>query len=87
MLSEEEARDQIRAWVLSKAKLDEPDELTDQTPLFSTRHLTSLHVPELLLLLERLRREPIDPADLGPGDFRDIATIARRFCSPAARKG
>jgi hypothetical protein len=84
MLSESEARAQIRAWVLRKARPDAPGEIDDATPLFEDRHLTSVHVPELLLLLERLRGEPVDPAGLGPGDFRDIATIARRFCGAAA---
>src|ERR1700727_2756669 len=59
-----------------------PDDgaLTDSTPLFEERRLRSLHLPELLLLLERLRGEPIDVDDLRPGDFRDIDTLVSRFC-------
>jgi len=38
-----------------------------------------VHLPELLLLLERLRGEPIDVEDLRPGDFRDIDTLVLRF--------
>lgn len=82
MLSEQEARDQLRSWVMRKAKSQAPEQIDDATPLFADRHLTSLHVPELLLLLERLRGEPIDPEGLRPGDFRDIDTIVRRFCAP-----
>lgn len=82
MVSEHEAKDAIRSWVRSRAKTPAPEQIDDTTPLFAERHLTSLHVPELLLLLERLRGEPIDPEDLGPGDFRDIDTIVRRFCAP-----
>lgn len=82
MLSEQEARDTIRAWVTSKAKPGEAGQIDDTALLFADRHLTSVHVPELLLLLERLRGESIDPTALGPGDFRDINTIVRRFCTP-----
>src|ERR1700722_8530144 len=59
-----------------------PDDgaLTDSTPLFEERRLRSLHLPELLLLLERLRGEPIDVGEPRPGDFRDIDTLVSRFC-------
>lgn len=88
MVSEQEAREAIRAWAISRAKSQAPEQIDETTPLFAERHLTSLHVPELLLLLERLRGEPIDPQGLGPGDFRDIATIVRRFCaSPKPQLG
>ncbi|MCM2430688.1 hypothetical protein [Streptomyces sp. RKAG337] len=38
-----------------------------------------MHLPELLLLLERLRAAPIEVEDLRPGDFRDIHTMVDRF--------
>jgi hypothetical protein len=70
-------RSELRSWVLSKAK--EPGELTDHTPLIGGGWLRSVHLPELLLLMERLRGEPIDVEDLRPGDFRDIDTLVARF--------
>jgi hypothetical protein len=73
-----EPRDAVRAWVRTKAR--DPEGIEDTTPLFEERHLMSLHVPELLLLLERLRGAPIDPTGLRPGDFHDIDTIVGRFC-------
>ncbi|GAB7142829.1 hypothetical protein [Mycobacterium riyadhense] len=79
MRSEPEIREALRRWVLAKATGLEPVELTDQTPLFEERHVRSVHLPELLLLLERLRGAPIDVEDLRPGDFRDIDTLLRRF--------
>ena len=82
MVSEQEAKDAIRSWVISRAKSPAPDQIDETTPLFAQRHLSSLHVPELMLLLERLRGQPIDPEGLGPGDFRNIETIVRRFCVP-----
>ena len=80
MRSEQEIREALRSWVLSKARNFDGSTLTDSTPLFEERQLTSLHVPELLLFLERLRGGPIDVDDLRPGDFRDIDTLVLRFC-------
>jgi hypothetical protein len=79
--SDHEFRTALRAWVRAKTGADG---LTDLTPLFEGRRLRSVHVPELLLLLERLRGAPIDVEGLRPGDFRDIDTLVRRFASPGA---
>jgi hypothetical protein len=75
---------ELRAWVAGKARDLPPGGLTDDLPLLAGRHLTSLHIPELLLLLERLRGSAIDADRLQPGDFRDIRTIAARFLGPEA---
>ncbi|WP_405163143.1 hypothetical protein OG203_43940 [Nocardia sp. NBC_01499] len=72
-------RTRLHAWVLEKAADLPADELTDDTPLFERRYLRSVHVPELLQLIERLRGQPIDADDLRRGDFRDIATMVDRF--------
>lgn len=77
----EAARAEVRHWVLRNATDLTEDQLTDTTPLLEARIITSLHVPELLLLLERLRCEPIDLSELGPGDLKDLATIYARFLS------
>lgn len=71
--------DELRAWVSSRARDLPPEGLTDDLPLLAGRHLTSLQIPELILLLEGLRRRPIDVERLGPGDFQDVATISARF--------
>lgn len=76
---------ELRGWVASKARDLPPQGLTDDLPLLEGRHLTSLHIPELILLLERLRREPIDVERLQAGDFRDLRTIADRFLPGGAR--
>lgn len=79
MRSDQEIRDLLRSWVLTKAPELSADGLTDRTPLFEERHLRSVHLPELLLLLERLRAAPIEVEELQPGDFRDIHTMVDRF--------
>jgi hypothetical protein len=69
----------LRAWIAQRAGGLPPEGLTDDLPLLEGRHLTSLHIPELILLLERLSGAAIDVQRLQPGDFRDVATIARQF--------
>jgi hypothetical protein len=75
MSSEAEFRAELRAWISGKAGV----QVTDQTQIFTERALRSVHVPELLLLMERLRGEPIDVEELRPADFRDIDTLVARF--------
>jgi hypothetical protein len=75
MLSEPEFRAELRAWVTGKAGV----QVTDHTQIFAERTLRSVHVPELLLLIERLRGAPIDVEELRPADFRDIDTLVARF--------
>jgi hypothetical protein len=70
---------ELRAWVAGKARDLPPGGLTDDLPLLEGRYLTSLHIPELILLLERLRGQAVDVERLQAGDFRDIRTIAARF--------
>jgi hypothetical protein len=75
MLSEGEFRAELQTWVRGKANV----QVTDQTKIFAERVLRSVHVPELLLLMERLRGEPIDLEELRPADLRDIDTLVARF--------
>lgn len=78
MRPETEVRSELREWVASKAGI-EVGAIDDALPLFSSGTLTSLHIPELILLLERLRQEYIDVERLADGDFRSIDAIVQRF--------
>ena len=78
MRSEAEIRAALRSFVERRAK---GVPVTDQTPLFTQRLLRSVHLPELILLLERLTGAPIDVECLRRGDFDSIDTIVRRFGS------
>ncbi|MEW1866507.1 hypothetical protein OG896_28495 [Streptomyces sp. NBC_00669] len=75
MLSESDFRAELRAWVSEKSGV----KVTDHSPIFADRTLRSVHIPELLLLMERLRGTPIEVEDLRPTDFRDIDTLVTRF--------
>jgi hypothetical protein len=76
-VKEIEVRRALRRWVESKAAGSVV--LDDQTPLIASRLITSLQITDLLLLIEELREESIDPASLRPGVFRDIDTIYATF--------
>lgn len=80
------ARAKLRDWILAKNRDSDPRELSDQTPLLAAGWLRSIHLPELILMLERWRGEPVDVSDLGPGDFQDIETIASRFVVAGQRE-
>jgi hypothetical protein len=80
MRSEQEVRAALRAWVRRKAG---DLAVTDATPLFEQRILRSVHVPELLLLLERLRGAPIDVERLRPGALHSIEVMLDRFADGA----
>jgi hypothetical protein len=82
----DDARAALRAWVVDVARGTEPGELTDTTPLFESRVLTSLQFPELILLVERLSGRLVDVTALEPGDVRDIDTIMARLVEGGARR-
>jgi len=79
MKTEAEIRQTLREWVSQKNSTMAPTDLSDTTPLIEQRLISSLHILELILLLEQLRQRPIDVAQLKPGVFRDVNTIYQQF--------
>jgi len=79
---EAEVREELRGWVRDHSAVPLGEGFDDATPLIASGHLTSLQVTSLLLFVEELRREPLDPASLRPGVFRDIDTIYATFLAP-----
>ena len=76
MRSETEIRAELRTYVARHAG---DVAFTDQTALFSVRVLRSIHLPELIMLVERLRGAPIDVEQLRIGDFDSIDAMLTRF--------
>lgn len=58
--------------------------VADDTPLLKDRVITSFDVLDLILHLERASGRSIGRAQLKPGSFRDIQTIARVFLDAEA---
>ena len=59
--------DALREWVAAKARDLPPAGLTDDLPLLEGRHLTSLHVPELIT--------PLEPSELTSGELASYADL------------
>ncbi|MEO7836322.1 MAG: hypothetical protein ABIS21_01620 [Acidimicrobiales bacterium] len=84
---EDEVRGALREWVVSHSPVPVDDHFDDATPLIASGHLTSIQVTDLLLFVEELRHEALDPAALRPGVFRDIDTIYATFLAPSGTVG
>jgi hypothetical protein len=56
--------------------------IANDTPLLEQRVITSFDVLDLLLNLEQASGRRMTAAQLVPGSFRDIETIARVFICP-----
>jgi acyl carrier protein len=84
---EAEIKDKLRQFIARKAnqkgnqktKTITAEEITDDLALIEQRIITSLHVMELLVFIERLRGKALEIDGLKPGSFRDVATIYQTF--------
>ena len=73
------SREALREWIRQHNPDVPPGEPADDTRIIERRYLTSLQVADLLLYIEELRREPVDPSRLKPGVFASIDSIHRAF--------
>lgn len=55
------------------------DCIRDDTPLLEARAITSFDVLDLILHLEQASGNAVSRAQLKPGSFRNVETIARTF--------
>lgn len=80
--SDDDARNALRHWVGTKAGLDVSADL-DALRLFEGRVLNSLDFIELVVLIERIGRAPVDVETLRPDDVASIDAIVGRFFASA----
>lgn len=73
------ARAALRSFVLENNPGMDVEALRDDTPLIKDRLVTSLHLVDMLLLLESLRQAPIDVRRMSPASFGSIDSIVRTF--------
>jgi len=78
-VNEDAVREALRQWVKDRVPEHTVVALDDKTPLIGSRLITSLQVTDLLLFIEELRSESIDPSSLRPGVFADIDAIYASF--------
>jgi acyl carrier protein len=78
-MTEAEIREQLRAWIMKRAR-DKPASLRDDMPILGSGILTSLDVVELILYIEQLRGGlEVSIEALEPSVFRDVNSIYRTF--------
>lgn len=82
-MSNTEVRSAIREWVAETAGTDAND-IGDQTELFGGGLLKSVHLLDLILLIEELCDSDIDVEKLGPASFKDIDTVLACFFAKEA---
>jgi hypothetical protein len=75
----DDAKRALRKWIVANSIGLTDETLTDTTALFADRHLSSLHIPELILTLERLRGRRIDLSKLKAPDLRNVQVLCARF--------
>lgn len=72
------ANAELRSWVAERDRRPELP-LADETPLFVDRRLTSLDLPELILMLEEWAQRTISVTEVAPESFATIAAIEKTF--------
>ncbi|WP_413290194.1 hypothetical protein [Bdellovibrio sp. HCB337] len=83
MKTEQEIKETLRQWVLKKSKKVQEAELNYATHLLETRILTSLHVMELILEVERIKGSKFNLKNIKPGAFNTIDSIYASFFGTA----
>jgi len=74
----EEIRQAVRAYILAQfLPGEDPDELTDQTPLITGGILDSIRTLKLVVFLEDKFEVPIEAHEAGVDNLDSVARIAR----------
>jgi acyl carrier protein len=79
MSNEQEIKETLRQWVLKKSKKVTEAELSFETHLLESRILSSLHVMELILEVERIKGSKFNLKNIKPGVFNSIDSIYSSF--------
>jgi acyl carrier protein len=81
MMPMNEARAELRRWVVETSGRIEAKDLRDDTPLIEQRIITSLQITDLILFLESLRGVPVDLEKLSGSSFKNIDAVCSAFLS------
>ncbi len=82
-MNEGRIKQSLRDWVAARASHLPDGGIQDDTPLLAQRVVSSLHVMDMVLLIEELTGRPVNVDQLSPGVFRDIDSIFRSFFAEA----
>lgn len=76
---EAEVRQALRDWIVKTSGKIQPSELLDSTPLIEKRIISSLHIMELILLIERIKGTRFNLKQIKPGAFGSVDAIYSSF--------
>jgi acyl carrier protein len=83
MKSEAEIKESLKAWVLKKNPKMQSTEIDFDTHLLATRIISSLHIMEVILEIEKIKGEKFNLKNLKPGVFNSINSIYSAFFEKA----
>jgi len=69
-------RARLKQWIRDHSKAPTV-ELADNTPILDKGILSSLDIVELVLFIESLRGDQVDPDALGPDAFQSLAPVLK----------
>jgi hypothetical protein len=79
MNQEHDIKNHLSTWVAEQSSDYTHDSVPFDLPIIEQRIITSVQIMELILFLEHLRGEPIDPMQIKPGAFSSIDAIYQHF--------
>lgn len=77
-MDEQTTRAKLKQWIRDHAKASASD-LADDTPILDTGILSSLDIVELVLFIESLKGDEVDPDTIEPESFKSIDAMMKGF--------
>lgn len=79
MKTEQEIKESLRTWIAKKNPKIKKEDLTDETLLMESRIISSLHIMELILEIEKLKGSKFNIKNIKPGVFQSVNSIYMAF--------
>jgi len=79
MKTEQEIKENLKAWIVKKNPKIKSEDLTNETLLMESRIISSLHIMELILEIEKLRGSKFNIKNIKPGVFQSVNSIYQAF--------
>jgi acyl carrier protein len=77
--TEQEIKESLKAWILKKNPKLQSEDLNDETRLMESRIISSLHIMELILEIEKLKGSKFNIKSMKPGVFQSVNSIYQAF--------
>ncbi|MCP5245552.1 MAG: hypothetical protein H6937_06220 [Burkholderiales bacterium] len=86
MNHEHPIKDELCRWIAAHSAVFSEDAVPSNMAIIEKRIITSVQLMDLILYLEHLKGEPINPAQIKPGAFASVDSIYQHFfCEAVSR--